>query len=266
VTPWVLVGVLSVGGAVTAGLTAWKAPRQSPAQNAVAGAAEALKAEGSAAVQLSGTERVFSRSLSIGGSERLDFVHNSGSAILHVTFLGRLLTERTIVIGSVTYVHQGSALPSVSPGRPWIAVDPAQLQKAGVGTFGSGGILGDQSAAIQQGGNTVRDLGPADVRGMSGEAYGVTLGATALGDINRNVSSLGGVVREGQTVYVTGGQLSRVVVRGTVKVSGITEVISLRVDYSQFGQPVHIAAPPPSQVISFKQYLQRAQSATRPKD
>ncbi|HLI72706.1 MAG TPA: hypothetical protein VKU86_02420, partial [Acidimicrobiales bacterium] len=122
---------------------------------------------------------------------------------------------------------------------------------------------------LAQQGNTVVPVGASSVDGVDVQEYSVTVDTARLKSRLENLPSWMqqalSQVRFGDVsmkVYVDGaGLLRRMTEHVSMAVaSGGTVSIDVSLDFSDFGVPVSVTAPPADQVVSMQEFLQAAQS------
>ncbi len=160
------------------------------------------------------------------------------------------------------------------PGKSWISIDLGSLATSGQGSgaLGAGNNPTAMLRLLALQGNTVVSLGSSTVDGTSVQGYSVKLNpatitaqlahanlpswmASALTKVNIESAS--------NKVYVDGsGLLRRYTVSMTETVASKGTVsLDESLDFSGYGTPVNVSAPPSDQVMTFEQFLQAAQAA-----
>lgn len=225
--------------------------------------------EASSSVTVAGTSVAFT------GSGAVDFTDNALQMTLDSNIGGQQLNIQAIYLGGVIY----EGLPQIAelaPGKSWVSLDVSSLEQA-AGQSAASGLGGNPLAmlhALALQGNQVADLGPATIDGESVQGYSVTLNHAVLGsemanadlpDWMKQAVSQVQVNGGGEKVYITNsGDLVRQSMQMTEKVGSAGEVVSLNqsLDYSDYGAPVAISAPPADQVVPFSQFLELAGQTT----
>jgi hypothetical protein len=146
------------------------------------------------------------------------------------------------------YVNLGSVINQIDPGKSWVSMQPGQLSSAsGAASFGSVNTLGSDPAAglqsLRRAGNAATALGSSTVDGQSVKGYSVH-----LTNPDRDFS-----------VYVNGtGQLVRMTadLGGTLAGQSVSETDTF--DFSNYGAPVTVTAPPAGEVAPFQSFLKAA--------
>jgi hypothetical protein len=158
------------------------------------------------------------------------------------------VSEQVVYLNKVVYVNPGSALAETAPGKSWVSLNLSQLSSpGGTSALGFGKTLGSDPVtalqALRQEGNAATDLGPSTVDGVRVEGYSVQITNPDLG----------------YEVYVdTAGQLIRVTtdVHETLVGQSLSE--STTMDFSNYGAPVTVTAPPAGEVGPFQSILKAA--------
>ena len=225
--------------------------------------------EASSSVTVAGTSVAFT------GSGSVDFTDNALQMTLDSSIGGQQLNIQAIYLGGVIY----EGLPQIAelaPGKSWVSLDVSSLEQA-AGQSAASGLGGNPLAmlhALALQGNEVADLGPATIDGEPVEGYSVTLNRAVLGNEMANANLPGWMKQAvsqvqvnggGEKVYITNsGDLVRQSVEMTEKVGSAGEVVSLSqsLDYSDYGAPVAISAPPADQVVPFSEFLELAGQTT----
>jgi hypothetical protein len=241
-----------------------------PADAAVINAVNSALGDKTAHVVVTSSTSVAGHAITFGGSGSIDFTDSAMQLTINEQQVGSI---QIVYLAGVAY----ESLPEIgqlAPGKSWLSVDIGALAKdAGSGAtsaLGSDPIATLRLLALQ--GNTVTDLGPSTVDGQSVHGYSVALNQSAIqsglnnanvpswmkqaasqvtlsdGAIKVYVDSAGDLVQESTTVDATAG-----------RIGSVNETFSI--DFSAYGNPVSIAAPPASQVLPISQFLQLAGQA-----
>jgi hypothetical protein len=263
------VAVLVIVGTVL-GITLSSGP---DADAAIVTAVNGAIGQKSAHVTLTGTFGVEGQSVSLTGSGNFDFTNNAAQLAVNIGVEGQQENLQMVYLGGTLYENLPQ-IGEVVPGKSWVALDLASAQQS-AGQGAAGELGGDPLASLQalaQQGNTVNALGPSTVNGQSVQGYSVTLVPSAIQReiqhenipawLRQSVSKeLSGSLSE--TVYLDGaGQLVRTTesITESLGTSGpVTGQLSF--DFSDYGAPVSIAAPPASDVIPYSQFLQLAKGS-----
>jgi LppX_LprAFG lipoprotein len=153
------------------------------------------------------------------------------------------------IVGGVVYIN-GSQLPlGQASGKPWVKIDLTDTSNP-VGsmlsqitdTVGPG-----QITDLLKGLSTVTTVGPETVDGVATTHYKVSVDTSKLGStLGLDPSQLDGAALPKTVTYdVWLDSASR-----PVKLSMATTAFSLDLHFSKWGEPVHVVAPPASQVSS----------------
>jgi hypothetical protein len=252
----VLVGVLGGGSG-------------GPADAAVVNAVNSALGDKTAHVVVTSSTSIAGHSITVSGSGSIDFSDSAMQLTINEQQVGSI---QIIYLGGIAY----ESLPEIgqlAPGKSWVSLDVGALAKdadAGAAALGSDPIATLRLLALQ--GNTITDLGPSTVDGQSVQGYSVALNPSVIESSLNNanvpswikqaasqvtlsdaaikvyVDTAGDLVQESTTADATAG-----------RIGSLNETSSI--DFSAYGDPVSIAAPPASQVLPFSQFLQMAGQA-----
>ncbi len=239
-----------LGAAVVASGSLIIVGRHSDANAAVVAAVNSALAGHTADISLTGSGSAAGSSFSLTGTGSIDFTQNAVQVSIDVADGAQQVSEQVIYENKVIYVNLGSAIGQVLPGRSWVSLSLSQLSStSGVSALGSGNTLGsDPATALQtlrQEGNAATDLGPSTVDGASVEGYSVHITNPDLD----------------YKVYInSAGQLVRVIGDVNETLAGQTVHEADTLDFSNYGAPVSVTAPPPGEVVPFQSFLNAAMS------
>ncbi len=182
--------------------------------------------------------------------------------------------QAVYVAGSV--YEQIPGIDQLIPGKSWISLDLSSLQSAvgsqGTSAFGTGDNPTALLRLLAQQGNNVVALGPSTVDGTSVQGYEVTLDPAAhQGGVGARQAALVDDRRtergrhpddHAQGVRRRLGPLATLQLGMDETVASAGKVaVDESLDFSRYGAPVSVSAPPADQVASFEQFLQEAQAA-----
>jgi len=209
------------------------------------------------------------------GTGDIDFTQNAMQLQLAVGVAGQNIDMQAVYVAGSVY-EQIPGIDQLIPGKSWISLDLSSLQSAvgsqGTSAFGTGDNPTALLRLLAQQGNNVVALGPSTVDGTSVQGYEVTLDPAAVkGELAhaKLPSWMTAALSEVDTptttlkVFVDGSGLLRRFSLGldeTVASAGKVAVDE-SLDFSRYGAPVSVSAPPADQVASFEQFLQEAQAA-----
>jgi hypothetical protein len=253
--------------------------RNADADAAVADAVSSALTSHSADMTISGSGSAAGALFSMTGSGVMDFTNNALQMQMTVSEGSQQMTEQAIYLNKVAYVSLGSEISRIVPGKSWVSLDLSQLSSgSGTGSLGSGESLGSDPStalrALSQEGNTANDLGPSTVDGVAVQGYAVHLdGATVEKELAGEQlppwmqQAMKSVTNPDvdYRVYVNGaGQLARLTTSVTESVNGQGVAESVMLDFSHYGAPISVSAPPSDQVIPFQTFLKDALSLATP--
>jgi hypothetical protein len=206
------------------------------------------------------------------GSGAVNFSQNALELHMTVSAAGHEVPMDASYLGGVAYLNI-PGLDQLVPGKSWISIDFSALQQASSQNPGTMGATNNPSAMLRvlaQQGNTVVPLGSSTVDGVAVQGYSVTFNAASIrSHLNQGhlpswmQQALSNVNFEGMgaKVFVDDpGLLRRMTVHMTMTAGSSGPVtMDESLDFSDYGTPVSVSAPPPDQVLSFEQFLQDAQ-------
>jgi hypothetical protein len=207
------------------------------------------------------------------GTGGVDFSQNALQLQFTVNEAGQKVPVTALYIAGSVY-ESIAGLDQLVPGKSWISVDLSSLATStqSSGAIGTGNNPTAMLRLLAEQGNTVVPLGPSSIDGTAVQGYSVTLNVqrikSQLADANLPswmTSALSQVNIESVTndVYVDGtGLLRRFSVSLTENVTSAgTVTVDEGLDFSDYGAPVTVSAPPAAQVMTFEQFLQAAEAA-----
>ena len=241
------------------------------AQAAVLNAVNSTLADKTAHLTLDMTVTADGTSITASGTGSVDFGQDALALDASMAIEGHQLSLNEVMLGGTLY-ESVPGIGLIEPGKSWVSADLSQFtQSTTSGTEGALGASDNPVATLHmlaQQGNTVTSLGPSTVDGTAVQGYAVTIDKNA---IEKQVSgtslpawvrhSLSGLDFSGidVQVYIDGqGQLRREVAGVTMTVASHTLSANVTVDFSDYGTPVDVTAPPPDQVVSLEQFLHDA--------
>ncbi|HMD46539.1 MAG TPA: hypothetical protein VKG43_10285 [Acidimicrobiales bacterium] len=265
----VVVGVVAGGLVALAGSTA----STRDASAAVVQAVNQTESAKTAQLQLTGSVTVGSTQVDTTGSGQLDLANHAVALTMNGSAAGQPVGLAIIYVDGILYA-QVPGIDQVAPGKTWLSVDPTSLGLATRAAPSIGLGANDPSALLQtlgQHGNTVTDVGPATVDGVSTEEYTVVINPAAASSAIDGSSlpqwlkqAADRFARQGgtYTVCIDGsGQLRRLAFDMTLTQPASAQVHEV-MDFSNFGAPVSITAPPADQVVSLSDFLAQAGSTS----
>jgi len=258
--------------AVLMGKAEFAGPR-TPALSAVAFVTQSARrtlTAGTADVIVSGTLRAGSQVLPVRGAGETDFGANSMAIRMSVRASGRSITVDEVQINGylyMTFTIDGRSISALTGGRHWIQT-PVQQS----GTANLGGT--DPSASLtllEQGGNTVRTLGTKIIGGVKCTGYSVTPSRQTMiaaarqviavdklpaGFVNLELQIVGTIPVPTYTAWFDANELMREM-RVSTPSGGVADSVTgdLVMDFTNYGAPVRITPPAPSDTMQFSAYL-----------
>jgi hypothetical protein len=211
------------------------------------------------------------------GSGAIDFTDNALQLHLTVGADGQQEAIDAVYQGGVVY-ETLPGLSTVAPGKSWLSIDLSSLQKEEAQDPSSGSLGSNPAVMLQmlaQQGNTVVPLGPSTIDGTAVNGYTVTVDpARAERQIKKAAlppwmqQAVAGLKVHDLRfkVYVDQSGLLRSMVSQVSESTGEAGNVSFSetLDFSDYGTPVTVTAPPASQVETFEQLLQAAAAQGSP--
>jgi hypothetical protein len=223
---------------------------------------------------VSGTIPVLGKAVTVDGTGEIDFDTNAMDIDMHMDGPGGLVEYQSVLVdGNLYYTasDNGSGIAKVTGGPTWIQM-PAQ-QSATTDLAGSDPV--SSLLLLEQQGSTVRPLGSKTIDGVTCTGFAVTPSTQAMVAETREEDAKAGLsaaainqdVQQAQqtppptiTVWSDAqGFVHEISVTLQINVSIQGAAASdgyLLMDFSHIGAPVSIAAPPPSDTISYSSFLQ----------
>jgi hypothetical protein len=200
----------------------------------------------------------------------IDFTHRNVRFTLDTSALGaRGIT--CLIVGGVVYVSvdflksltRGKSL-NVPTGTRWLKLDPGTPGAAGSGSLSPGDPTANLDFLRGVTGN-VQDLGSATVGGAKTTHYEFTMDLTQAvqrapasqrAQVQQAVNAIGGAKTIPAAMWIDAqGRMRRFSTTIDERQGSGTAHIAETVEYSSFGTPVSVSAPPASQVFDFSQFL-----------
>lgn len=208
------------------------------------------------------------------GSGAVDFTQGAMQLQMNLNVDSQSVSLNALYVGQTVYIGFAQ-LGEIEPGKTWLSLDLSSLQSAaggGPGALGSGNNPAAMLRIFAQQGSTVVPLGGSTVDGVAVQGYSVTFNPAAIKRelandnlpawLRQAVSQVNLSELKGD-LYVDGsGMLLRFSI-GLNASSGSSGPVAVdeSLDFSDFGTPVDVTAPPADQVVSFQQFLQDAEAA-----
>lgn len=228
--------------------------------------------EHTAGIIVSGALSVGDQRVPFHGTGATSFATGAAELSLSDSLAGGKLTEQEIEVGGAFYLAITSNGRSIFPagGRLWVKMPPQQSGTAHVDGSDPSSML----SVLEQNGNKVRTLGKRVIAGVTCTGYVVTTGKSAVIAGARTALAASGApagVASGElkvienmrpptyTVWFSAqGLLRRISAQLQTATTASGLDIGLVMDFTDYGAPVHITAPPPAETISYSSLLQIA--------
>jgi uncharacterized protein DUF2510 len=207
------------------------------------------------------------------GTGGIDFTQNAMQMDLSMDAGGQTIDLQAEYLGGTVY-ESIPQIPDIEPGKSWISMDLSSMKSvSGTGASGSLSVQGNPAEMLRmlsQHGNTVAPIGASTVGGVSVQGYAVTISAAKIRselanvpDWMRSTASNVGFKAIDYKVYIDDeGLLRRTTISMGLTADGTSVTMNEFLDFSDYGSPVNVSAPPADQVVSFQQFLQDAQQAS----
>jgi len=154
------------------------------------------------------------------------------------------------LVGGVVYINGAQLGLGALGGKPWVKVDLTDTSNPLGETLAkiTDNLGPGQLAETLKGLSTLRTVGAETVDGVATTHYKVSIDTSKLGTtLGLDPSQLGGAALPKTVAYdVWLDEGSR-----PVKLAMATSMFGMELHFSKWGEPVHVAAPPASQVSSF---------------
>jgi hypothetical protein len=225
-----------------------------------------------AQVTIHETLKVHGSTITGSGPGSFDLTHNALQAQMTLGVAGQQVPIVLECVGGVVY-EKVPGLDQISPGKSWISIDVSSLQQASAGaTAASAGTNPSvMLRMLAQQGNQVVALGPSTVDGVAVNGYAVTIKASTIQQ-KIEQAHLPSWMRQAIAGLKAGNVDMRVFVDNAGHLRSLEQKSSESspaagpvsedetMDFSHYGAPVSVTAPPADQVISFQQFLQDEQA------
>jgi hypothetical protein len=233
--------------------------------------AQRTLAERTADMTLSGTIAFAHKSFTVYATGETNFSTNAMAFDLRFSLSGGVLDEKEILVNGSLFVALSINGKSLAPatGRTWIQMPFQQSASANL----AGSDPASSLSMLEQQGSTVQTLGTRVIGGVICTGYAVTpstqtmiAGARAeqasLGvpsaTTNQELQLIRGMSPPTITLWIDGQNLVREMSMNLqTSVVGTTASADMVVDFSNYGAPVQITAPAPSDTISYPSFLQK---------
>ena len=233
--------------------------------------AQQTLAEHTVDVTMSGTIQVSAKNVAVDGTGQMNFDTNAMTFDLHAAGAGVSVEEKMLMAGGNAYFAlsaNGLNFSQLTGGRSWIQL-PVQQSATDV-------LAGSDPASslslLEQQGSTVRPLGSKTIDGVGCTGYAVTPSKQAMIAETRSENAKLGLPSTvtdqelQQMQYTTPptvtiwsdaqGLVREISVNMQLNLQGSATAGDLVMDFSHYGAPVSITAPPPSDTISLTSFLQ----------
>jgi hypothetical protein len=247
--------------------------RSPSAEAAVALALNSTLANRTADLAVNGSVGVGTSRVAITGSGTVNFDQSAAQLDLNTSIHGHVVTEQEIAIGDTIYLNLGPLVSQIEPSKSWISLNLSQLNQGGTASpLGIGGGLSTNNPAailnvLGQNGNIVTALGQSTINGTTVQGYSVQVNQSVIhADLARahlpmwmqQSVAVSGNLDVSYKVYIdNSGMLDRMTIDLAVPVDGKSLTGDIALDFSNFGTPTSIAAPPSTQVATYQSFLQK---------
>jgi hypothetical protein len=246
---------------------------QSNAEATVLNAVNSTLADKTAQITFTMDVGADGKTINASGTGGIDFTQNAMEMDLSMDAGGQTVDLQAKYLGGTVY----EGLPQIAdlePGKSWISMDLSSMTSA-TGTSASGSLSAQGNPAemlrmLSQHGNTVTPIGASTVGGVAVQGYAVTISAAKIRselanvpDWVRSAASNVGFKAIDYKVYIDQeGLLRRTTFSMGLTANGTSVTMDESLDFSGYGSPVSVSAPPADQVVSLQQFLQDAQQAS----
>jgi hypothetical protein len=211
------------------------------------------------------------------GAGQVDFDTNAMKVTFDYSGSARLqgLQLKELFVGGHLYIapsQNGQGVSTLLPGKEWVE-SPASVANQVTGTGNQNPA--DMLAALAAKGDTVVDVGPAEIGGVTTEEYSVT-GSPAAALARLSQEHLPASIVKGAEAFISAGpfkmkvwvdQSSEMIRQMAVAIpvpgdSGAAVTVTMGL--ADFGTPVSIVPPPVSTVATYAQYEQATKAVQSP--
>ena len=265
-----VVGVVASGGRGAPG------SGMAPADFVVSSTQSTL-AQRTADVTYSGSETVDGENVPLNGSGQVNFDTNSLSATLNVNVASNNVAVRELLVSDQFFMGMtidGQDMSQLTGGAHWVGISlPDQATSSGLGAPNVDPI--NQLKTLEQKGASVTTLGTKTIDGVTVSGYSVTptrqeveseiqqevqqnqITALTAQQMEQAPNLLGTFTTE---VWIDGSGLVR---QENENIAGGTAGVTAKatVTFQNYGTPVSISTPTPSDVIPFNQFLSDLKAA-----
>lgn len=238
------------------------------AEASVINAVNTTMGDKTANMTVDSTEDLGPLSMTISGSGSVNLTQSEMDLQMLVSAEGQQIPVKAVYVGGTIY-ESVPGIAQLVPGKSWVSIDPSpQLplnQGGSSGALGAGGNPTGFLRLLAQQGNQVNPIGPATVDGIAVQVYSVALSQSRIkaelddpdlpGWVRQMLSevTVGGIDFD---VYIDGqGLLRRETVSAQISVASNTLSVDETMDFSDYGTPVTVTAPPASAVTTFQNFL-----------
>lgn len=264
------IGLLSVASACSG--TTTQAVSVTPAA-LVSESAHTTLAEKTADVTLTGTISAAGQHIPMNGSGVADFTTHAVSATISASFQGMSMHLKELMVDGQVYM--GGTVGPVSfsqlTGKDWVSLP---VSSSDPNLFGSDPLA--QLQLLEQQGSTVTPIGTKTIDGHTATGYTIVPSREAMAKgAQKIVSQMGLDPSEASQIQSRIDQMQPPTLTAWFDSSHLLREISVDLnmggglglsgsvvmDFTHYGVPVNVTAPPPSDVTSFRQFLQDAHQA-----
>lgn len=238
----------------------------SSADATVIAAVKSTLADRSAHMSMTMSGTVGGHSISGTGTGSIDFSQNTGEVQVTTEVAGQSIDETDIYVRGTVYFHL-ARLAQIGA-KPWVSIDLSSLVPSG--KFGVGNNPASGLEVLSQQASSVTPLGASTVNGVAVQGYTVVISKAELrAEMAKLPSWMAGIVKNVQVgqssyqVYIDSqGRVESESFSVPFTIDGVSTTMNESVAFSDFGTPVSVEAPPPSDVETLQQLLAQAGSNT----
>ena len=222
---------------------------------------------------VSGAIAELGKSITVDGTGQLDFDTNAMALDMHMASSSGSVDYKVIQVNGNLYFAisvNGAGITQFTGGRTWVQTPVQQSESAGL----AGSDPLSSLSVLEQQGSTVRQLGSKTIDGVTCTGYAVTPSLQAMLTETRQEDAKQGIsaaTTEQDLQQVRDSPLPTITIwsdaQGLVHEISINMQISVNMtggstsgdlvlDFTHFGAPVSITAPPPADTISSSSFQQ----------
>jgi hypothetical protein len=272
----VVIIAAAVGGVIASSHSGAPGSGMAPADFVVSSTQSTL-AQRTADVTFGGSVSADGKDIPLNGTGQIDFDTNAFTASMTENVASTSIDIRELVAAGQFYMGMsinGQNMSQMTGGAQWVSI--ALPDQSGSSSLGATNVDPlSQLKALEQKGATVTSLGTSTINGTTVSGYSVTPSQQEIqNDIQQEIQQNQLTPALGQQMLKEAGALgtfttdvwidgSGLIRQSSTNIAGGTAGVSGKVTttFQNYGTPVSVVAPAPSDVIGFQQFLNDLKSA-----